>query len=112
MANFRKAWDEKYNSGKVEFGFNSVAGYTTALVIEKTLSVAGSLDQMELRKAVFSLSGQLKTLDGTFALDEMGGQVGELTPLGQLELDDHGHIKFVSIYPHETATGKPVYPRP
>ncbi len=112
MADFRKAWDDKYNSGKVEFGFNSVAGYTTALVIEKTLSVASSLDQMELRKAVFSLSGQLKTLDGTFALDEMGGQVGELTPLGQLELDDHGHIKFVSIYPHETATGKPVYPRP
>ena len=42
----------------------------------------------------------------------MGGQIGELTPLGQLALDDHGHIKFVSIYPHEIATGKPVYPRP
>ena len=77
-----------------------------------TLSVATSLDQMELRRAVFSLSGELKTLDGTFALDEMGGQIGELTPLGQLVLDDHGHIKFVSIYPHETATGKPVYPAP
>ena len=112
MADFKKAWDAKYKDGKVEFGFNSVAGYTTALVLEKTLSVATSLDQMELRKAVFSLSGQLKTLDGTFALDEMGGQVGELTPLGQLELNEHGHIKFVSIYPHETATGKPVYPRP
>ena len=112
MADFRKAWDEKYKDGKIEFGFNSVAGYTTALVIEKTLSVATSLDQMELRKAVFSLSGNLKTLDGTFALDEMGGQIGELTPLGQLELNEHGHIKFVSIYPHETATGKPVYPRP
>ncbi|MGN6117739.1 MAG: amino acid ABC transporter substrate-binding protein [Nitrobacter sp.] len=112
MADFKKAWDAKYKDGKVEFGFNSVAGYTTALVLEKTLSVATSLDQMELRKAVFSLSGQLKTLDGTFALDEMGGQIGELTPLGQLELNEHGHIKFVSIYPHETATGKPVYPRP
>jgi branched-chain amino acid transport system substrate-binding protein len=42
----------------------------------------------------------------------MGGQIGELTPLGQLELDEHEHIKFISIYPHETATGKPVYPRP
>jgi branched-chain amino acid transport system substrate-binding protein len=112
MADFKKAWDAKYKDGKIEFGFNSVAGYTTALVIEKTLSVATSLDQMELRKAVFSLSGNLKTLDGTFALDEMGGQIGELTPLGQLELNEHGHIKFVSIYPHETATGKPVYPRP
>ncbi|MBS0532045.1 MAG: amino acid ABC transporter substrate-binding protein [Proteobacteria bacterium] len=112
MADFKKVWDAKYKDGKIEFGFNSVAGYTTALIIEKTLSVATSLDQMELRKAVFSLSGNLKTLDGTFALDEMGGQIGELTPLGQLELNEHGHIKFVSIYPHETATGKPVYPRP
>ena len=42
----------------------------------------------------------------------MGGQIGELTPLGQLELDEHGQLQFVSIYPHETATGKPVYPRP
>ena len=57
----------------VEFGFNSVAGYTTGLVLEKTLSVATSLDQLELRKAVFSLSGNLKTLDGTFELDPTGG---------------------------------------
>ncbi|KRQ06098.1 amino acid ABC transporter substrate-binding protein [Bradyrhizobium sp. DASA03076] len=109
---YKAAWNKKYPDGKVEFGFNSVAGYTTALVIEKTLSVATSLDQLELRKATFSLSNQLQTLDGTFALDEMGGQIGELTPLGQLELGDHGHLKFISIYPHETATGKPVYPRP
>ena len=68
-------------------------------------------DILELRKAAFRLSGELKTLDGTFALDEMGGQIGELTPLGQLELE-HERIKFISIYPHETATGKPVYPRP
>src|SRR6516162_4393326 len=112
MKDYKAAWDKKYPGGKIEFGFNAVAGYTTALVIEKTLSVATSLDQMDLRKAVFSLSGELKTLDGTFALDEMGGQTGELTPLGQLTLDDHGHVKFVSIYPHETATGKPVYPAP
>ncbi len=112
MKEYKAAWEKKYPDGKIEFGFNATAGYTTGLIIEKMLSVATSLDQLELRRAVFSLSGQLKTLDGTFALDEMGGQVGELTPLGQLALDDHGHIKFVSIYPHETATGKPVYPRP
>ncbi|SJZ70857.1 branched-chain amino acid transport system substrate-binding protein [Enhydrobacter aerosaccus] len=112
MPEFRALWNKSFPDGKVEFGFNAVAGYTTALVIEKTLSVATSLDQMELRRAVFSLSGQLKTLDGTFALDDMGGQIGELTPLGQLELDDHGHLKFVAVYPHDVATGKPVYPRP
>jgi branched-chain amino acid transport system substrate-binding protein len=112
MKDYRTAWEKKYPDGKIEFGFNAVAGYTTGLIIEKTLSVATSLDQLELRRAVFSLSGELKTLDGTFALDETGGQIGELTPLGQLMLDDHGHIKFVTVYPHEVATGKPVYPRP
>ncbi len=112
MKDYKTAWDKKYSDGKVEFGFNAVAGYTTGLILERTLSVATSLDQLELRRAVFSLNGQLKTLDGTFALDEMGGQIGELTPLGQVELNEHGHIKFVSVYPHETATGKPVYPRP
>src|ERR1700751_885497 len=112
LKQYRAAWDKANTDGKVEFGFNAVAGYTTGLVLEKTLSVATSLDQMELRNAVFSLSGKLKTLDGTFALDETGGQIGELTPLGQLALDDQGRIKFVSIYPHESATGKPVYPAP
>jgi branched-chain amino acid transport system substrate-binding protein len=112
MADYRKAWNKTYPDGKVEFGFNAVAGYTTALVIEKTLSVATSLDQMELHRAVFSLSGELKTLDGTFGLDEMGGQIGELTPLGQIALNDHGHVKFVEIYPHDANNSKPVYPRP
>jgi branched-chain amino acid transport system substrate-binding protein len=114
MKSYKAAWEKAYPDGKVEFGFNAVAGYTTALVMEKTLGVATSLDQLELRRANFSLSGQLKTLDGTYALDEMGGQIGELTPLGQLELDekDPEKVKFISIYPHETATGKPVYPRP
>jgi branched-chain amino acid transport system substrate-binding protein len=112
MPEFRALWDKKFPDGKIEFGFNAVAGYTTALVIEKALSVATSLDQLELRKAVFGLSGQLKTLDGTFAVDETGGQIGELTPLGQLQMGDHGHLKFVAVYPHEVATGKPIYPRP
>lgn len=112
LKDYKAAWDKKYPDGKIEFGFNAVAGYTTGLVIEKTLSVANSMDQMELRRATFSLSGTLKTLDGTFALDETGGQIGELTPLGQLQPDDKGHVKFVSIYPHDTATGKPIYPRP
>jgi branched-chain amino acid transport system substrate-binding protein len=112
MAEYRAAWNKAYPDGKVEFGFNAVAGYTTALVIEKALSVATSLDQLELRRAVFSLSGELKTLDGTFGLDDLGGQVGELTPLGQIALNEHGHLKFVEIYPHDANNTKPVYPRP
>ena len=111
LKEFREAWDKKYGDTKVEFGFNSVAGYTTALVLEKTLATATSLDQLELRKAVFAQSGNLKTLDGTFELDPTGAQIGESTPLGQLVLDGD-HLKLVTIWPHELANGKPIYPRP
>ncbi len=108
---YKQAWHKKYGDAKVEFGFNAVAGYTTGLVLEKALGTATSLDQLELRRAIFALSGQLKTLDGTFALDANGAQIGEITPLGQL-VAESGHMKFVTVYPHEVATGKPVYPRP
>ena len=67
-------WHKKYADAQVEFGFNSVAGYTTGLVLEKALATATSLDQLELRRAMFSLSGNLKTLDGTFELDPTGAQ--------------------------------------
>jgi branched-chain amino acid transport system substrate-binding protein len=112
LKDYKAAWDKKYADSKVEFGFNSVAGYTTGLVIESALAAANSLDQLELRKAIFSLSGKLRTLDGTFELDATGAQIGEITPLGQLILDEHEHLKFVTVWPHDVATGKPVYPRP
>jgi branched-chain amino acid transport system substrate-binding protein len=112
LKDYSVAWHNKYANTQVEFGFNSVAGYTTGLVLEKALATADSLDQLELRKAIFSLSGKLKTLDGTFELDSTGAQIGEITPLGQLALDEHGHVKFVTVWPHDVANGKPVYPRP
>jgi branched-chain amino acid transport system substrate-binding protein len=111
LKDFKAAWDKKYAGAHVEFGFNSVAGYTTALVLEKTLATATSLDQLELRKATFSLSGKLKTLDGTFELDPTGAQIGEATPIGQLVPDDE-HLKLVVVWPAEFANGKPTYPRP
>jgi branched-chain amino acid transport system substrate-binding protein len=111
LAQFKAAWDKKYTDGKIEFGFNSVAGYTTGLVLEKALSVTESLDQLALRKAIFSLSGKLRTLDGTFELDETGAQIGEITPLGQLVTKD-GHLRFVTVWPHQVADGKPIYPAP
>jgi branched-chain amino acid transport system substrate-binding protein len=108
LSEFRDAWHKKYPDGKVEFGFNSVAGYTTGLVLEKALSVATSLDQLELRKAIASLSGKLKTLDGTFEIDETGAQIGEITPLGQF-VADNGHLKLITVWPHDVATGKPTF---
>src|SRR3974390_2139844 len=43
---YRAAWHQKYAGSNVEFGFNSVAGYTTGLVLEKALAAASSVDQL------------------------------------------------------------------
>jgi branched-chain amino acid transport system substrate-binding protein len=112
LKQFRAAWDKAYANAHVEFGFNSVAGYTTGLVLEKTLAATESMDQLALRKAVFAQSGKLKTLDGTFELDETGAQIGEITPLGQFVPKGDGENELVTVYPPEVATGKPVYPAP
>lgn len=112
LPEYKQAWDKAYGDSKVEFGFNSVAGYTTGLVLEKALGVAESMDQLALRKAIFSLSGKLKTLDGTFELDKNGAQIGAITPLGQLVAGADKKLQFVTVWPHDVATGKPVYPTP
>ncbi|MEO6960098.1 MAG: amino acid ABC transporter substrate-binding protein [Burkholderiaceae bacterium] len=110
LEQYKKAWEAKNAGGKVEFGFNAVAGYTTGLVVESALRTTASMEQLALRKAMGELSGKLKTLDGTFEIDETGAQIGEITPLGQLVPDDKGGLKFVVLYPHDVATGKIVYP--
>jgi len=112
LKDYSAEWHKKYANTQVEFGFNSVAGYTTGLVLEKALATATSLDQLELRKAIFSLSGNLKTLDGTFELDPTGAQIGEITPLGQFVPSENDHLKLVTVWPHAVANGKPIYPRP
>lgn len=111
LKDYKEVWQKVYGDSHVEFGFNSVAGYTTGVLIEKALSVTERLDQLELRKAFVSLSGKVKTLDGTFELDATGAQIGEITPLGQVT-EDKGKVGFVTVWPKEVATGNPVYPRP
>lgn len=112
LPEFRAAWEKKYPGSKVNFGFNSVAGYTTGLVLEKALGTTKSLDQLALRKAIFDLSGKLKTLDGPFELADTGAQIGEITPIGQLVPTQNGKLEFTIVYPPGEATGKPVYPAP
>ncbi len=109
LAQFRAAWDKAYAHSGVEFGWNSVAGYTTGVVIGQTLANTESMAQLDLRKAVFSLSGKLKTLDGTFELNPQGAQTGEQTPIGQFVADGKGGVRLGVVYPHELATAKPVF---
>ncbi len=113
LEEYGAAWHKKYASLQVGFDFNSVAGYTTGLVLEKALATATSLDQLELRKAILSLSGQLKTLDGEFELDPAtGAQVGETSAVGQLVPGENHHLKLVTVWPPDVANGRPIYPRP
>ncbi len=105
---YRKLWEKTYPGGGVEFGINAIAGYMSGLVIEKALEATSSMAQLDLRRAVFSLSGKLRTLDGTFALDDTGGQVGEITPLGQFVSDGKDGLKLNVVFPPDVATAAPI----
>ena len=103
-----------HNIKGVEFGYNAIAGYQTGLVIERALAVADSLDQMELRRAVFTLSGHLSTLVGPFILAPDGSQSGEIAPLGQILPPRAGSkdLGLNIVWPADLATAKPIYPAP
>ena len=106
---FKAAWAKAYAGAHVEFGYNSIAGYNTGLIIEKALGTSASLDQLELRKAIFAQSGKLKTIAGSFELDANGAQIGMIPPIGQV-VSAGGAVDVKAIYP--VAAVKPVYPRP
>ncbi|MGH7212487.1 MAG: hypothetical protein ACREF1_13615, partial [Acetobacteraceae bacterium] len=108
LPQYKAAWDKTYgNTPGAAFGLNAIAGYTVGIVLQETLKDAASLDQMALHDAVFGLSDKLTTLAGPFKLDDTGAQVGELTPIGQIEPNGKG-MKLVVVYPPDLATGKPV----
>ncbi len=108
-AQFHEAWDKMYTGGKVEFGFNAIAGYNTGIVIQRALETTDSMAQLDLRRAVFALSGKETTLNGPFELNAMGAQIGSVTPCGQLMPDGHGKLKMNVVWPPNVATAAPVY---
>ena len=117
LDHFKEAFEQWVTSHKlpgVEFGYNALAGYQAGLVIERTLAAAASLDQLELRRAVFTLSGTMTTLAGPFLLAPDGSQSGEILPLGQMVPGKEliGELKLNIVWPDELATAKPVYPAP
>jgi len=105
LPEYRQAWTKKYaNTPGTAFGLNAIAGYTVGIVLQETLAHAKSLDQQDLKEAVFGLSGKLTSLAGPFELDKFGAQVGEITPLGQVASDGKGGIKFNVVYPEQYKT--------
>lgn len=111
LPQFRAAWDKRYAGEHMEFGFNALSGYNTGLVLEKTLATADSLDQLELRRAVFAQSGVLKTLDGEFKLRADGAQEGLANLIGQVQRQPDGKLRIRPVYPADAAETKPIYPR-
>ncbi len=107
MQEFIAMWRKK--GGGHPLGLNAVAGYTTGLVLEKALAEANSLDQLELRRAIFEQSGKLKTLAGAFELNDEGAQIGMPFALGQMAVKKGDtKAKLVVVYPETEATGKAV----
>ncbi len=103
-------WDKAYPPGSgVNWGMNAVYGYHTGIVLQRTLATTKSLSQLDLRKAIFGLSGKLVTLDGPFALNAEGAQVGEVHLLGQLRPDGKGGLRLGVVYPPRFANAKPVF---
>lgn len=100
---FRKAMG---TGTTVDFGV--AAGYNTGLVIQKALGRAKSLRAKDMRRAVYSSSGHLRTLLGTFRLNMDGAQVGERMSIAEMFKEGHG-IRFMPVYPPAVAKGKPEF---
>lgn len=79
--------------------FLSVAGYNTGLIIQKTLASAQSLSQLALRQAVSNVSGHVMTLDGPFAINNTGAQIGEALPVAKLSAAPSGKLQVNLVTP-------------
>ena len=77
--------------------FLDVAGYNAGLVIQKTLENTTGLGQLQLRKALYTFSGKMFTLDGLFKLSPTGAQIGETLPVAQLIKSGNG-LKVKVVY--------------
>lgn len=107
-AAYRAAWDKAYPGGHPEFGYNAIAGYNTGVIVQQALATADSMAQLDLRRAVFAMSGKVTTLNGPFELNSMGAQIGSVTPAGQLVSDGKGKLKMNVVYPPNVATAAPI----
>jgi branched-chain amino acid transport system substrate-binding protein len=110
LTEYHAVWNKAYPQGSgVDWGANSVWGYMTGEVIQRALGTATSLSQIDLRRAVFSLSGKFESIAGPFELRSDGAQIGELPPVGQLQPNGKGGLDMVAVYPPKYAEGKAAF---
>lgn len=106
------SFSKSFSSSNGPVSFLDVAGYNTGLVIQDALEHAKSLSQTDIRAGVAAISGKLKTLEGTFQVNDAGAQLGELLPVAQDIPTPSGDINWKIVYPPNQANGKAVYPAP
>lgn len=92
--------------------FNTVTGYNTGLVMQAALARTTTFTQLGIRHAIAEMSGKVDTLEGPFAVNAFGGQIGQTNYLGQMVPNGHGGVKEIVVYPLNQATGKARYPTP
>jgi len=85
--------------------YHSAAGYAGALIFEKAIREAGSLDRDKIRNALLKM--KVRTMFGDYQVDERGFQVGHKMVIIQW-LDG----KKVVVWPKEVAAREAVYPTP
>jgi len=106
------AFEQAFSASNGPVSFLNVAGYQLGLVIQDALAHAASLDQLAIRAGVTAISGQLKTLTGTFIVNDTGAQLGELLPVAQDQPSSSGQIDWKIVYPADQANAQAVYPAP
>ena len=107
-AGIQRAWHKKYADTHVEFGFNSVAGYTTGLCWKRRCG----RDQSRPARAAqsgFQPFGQPQ--DSRWHVRARSDRRSDrrIHSLGQFVAGEGDHLKLMTVWPHELASGKPIY---
>ena len=111
------AFLQKFAPGKASaVNCLNVAGYNAGLAVQAAFAHATSMSQLGIRAGLTAVSGKLQTLEGTFALNKAGAQVGELLPVAQM-VPYRASFQFKIVYPATAAqkamvNGTPKYPAP
>ncbi|HUY86432.1 MAG TPA: ABC transporter substrate-binding protein, partial [Acidimicrobiales bacterium] len=92
--------------------FLNIAGYQAGLIVQATLENSPALTPIAMRITVQKLSGHLQTIEGTFAIDQNGSQVGLYQPIGQIVPDGSGGLTLNAVFPPKYATAPAAYPAP
>ncbi len=104
---FLAAYDRLFPKAAYPADFQTALAYGAAVVLQKSIETANSLDAAALKAAALGFSGKTTLVSGQFEIDQTGFQRG-MKPIVLQQQD--GVLKIAA--PFDIATTKPVYPAP